>query len=345
MYHPRFKGSHYDIGLKFGKILKKQHIDFDRLISLDEFQQDFGKKSQAILSNVFLEVCDEIRGVTDGLNYPYEKFASWLLCMGCCYEPKGCTTFCFIHINNVLYGRNNDLPPFLKKTSKSILYELKNGCSFIGNTSSMINFEEGLNECGLAVAMEFLLPTLIMPGINSVFLVRYLLEKCATTKEAINALQSLPIASACNIILADKKGDMAVAECIPGKIFIRKPAKDENFIVAANHFSSDEMKNHNASNWYNLIHSSDTRYKTAYNALKKIDCRDGVKHAKDILGGKYGFMCQYDKQLNFDTIWSSVFDISNNRIYRAEGNPSGTRFKEDIRFSGGVKKKNSIKTI
>jgi predicted choloylglycine hydrolase len=338
MYHPRFKGSHYDIGLKFGKILKKQNIDFDRLISLDEFQQDFGKKSQAILSNVFPEVCDEIRGMTDGLNYSYEKFASWLLCMGCCYEPKGCTTFCFIHHNSVFYGRNNDLPPFLKKMGKSILYELKNGCSFFGNTSSMINFEEGLNEYGLAVAMEFLLPTIIVPGINSVLLVRYLLEKCATTKEAINALQSLPIASACNIILADKKGDMAVAECTPEKIFIRTPATDENFIVAANHFSSDEMKNRNSSNWHNLIYSSETRYKTAYSALKNIDYNDGIEHAKAILSGKHGFMCQYHKSLNFDTIWSSVFDISNNRIYRAEGNPSRTKFKEDFRFNRGVRR-------
>lgn len=331
MYHPRFKGSHYDIGLMFGKILKKQYIDFDKIISLDDFQKDFGNKSQTVLSNVFPEVCDEIRGMTDGLKYPYEKFASWLLCMGCCYEPKGCTTFCFIHNNNVFYGRNNDLPPFLKKVSKSILYKLKNGYSFIGNTSSMINFEEGLNEYGLAVAMEFLMPTMIAPGINSVFLVRYLLEKCATTKEAINALNSLPIASPCNIILADKKGDMVVVECTPEKIFLRKPATDEYFIVAANHFSSDEMKNHNASNWD--IFSSDTRYKTAYNALKNINYSDGVGHAKDILSGKHGFMCQYDKRLNFDTIWSSVFDISNNKIYRAEGNPSRTRFKEDIRLN------------
>ena len=162
MYHPRYKGSHYDIGLKLGKLLKKQNVDFDEIIRLDGFQKDFGKKSQVVLSNVFPEVCDEIRGMTDGLNYPYEKFASWLLCMGCCYDPN-------------------------------------------------------------------------------------------------------------------------------------------------------------------------IRYKTAYKALKKNGYINGIEYAENILGGKYGFMCQYDKQLNFDTIWSSVFDISNNKIYRAEGNPSRARFKEDIR--------------
>jgi predicted choloylglycine hydrolase len=331
MFHPRFKGNHYDIGSKFGKTLKKEKRDFYQIIKLDEFQREHGKESQAILATVYPEVCDEIQGITDTLGYSYEKFASWLLCMGCCYDPRGCTTFCFNHNNTTFYGRNNDLPPFLKKTSKSILYELERGYSFIGNTSSMVNLEEGLNQKGLAVAMEFVVPQKIEPGINSVFLVRYLVEKCASTKEAIRTLQSLPVASNCQIILADKTGDIAVAECTPDKTFIRKPAADESFVVAANHFSSDEMKEHNPSNWN--IYASNKRYQTAHNALKNKGYGDGVEHAKNVLSGKHGFMCQYEKSLNFETIWSSVFDVTNNKIYRAEGNPSKTKYVEDNRLS------------
>ena len=330
MFHPRLKGVHYDMGLKVGKALKKKDVDIDQFIDLNRFQKDLGKKSQIILSQVFPEVCDEIRGLIDGLNYPYEEFASWLLCMGCCYEPReptGCTTFCFIHKNSVFYGRNNDLPPFLKKRSASILYQPHNGHAFIGTTSSMINLEEGLNEHGLAVAMEFIVPTRIVPGINSVFLVRYLLEKCETTKEAINALKGLPIASACNIVLADKAGDMVVAECTPEKIFLRRPEPGENFLVAANHFTSKGMSCYNAC----MIYSSDVRYETASNALKNMDTLDPVEKAKNILGGKHGFMCQYHRALHFETIWSSVFDISQGRIYRAEGDPSRCAFKEDPR--------------
>jgi len=36
----------------------------------------------------------------------------------------------------------------------------------------MLNFEEGLNKYGLAAAMTFLVPTMIVPGVNSLFLVR-----------------------------------------------------------------------------------------------------------------------------------------------------------------------------
>lgn len=122
------------------------------------------------------------------------------------------------------------------------------------------------------------------------FLVRYLLEKCATTKEAIKALQSLPVASACNILLADKAGDMVVSECLPDRVFLRWSAANENFVVAVNHFTSQEISRHNAG----LMYSSCVRYETAYNALKNIDYVDGVAYAKGILGGKHGFMCQYD---------------------------------------------------
>lgn len=123
MYHPRFKGNHYDIGLKFGSILKKQNIDLDKIIRLDDFQKHFGKKSQSILSSFFPEVCDEIRGMTNGLNYPYEKFASWLLCMGCCYDPNGCTAFCFIQNNKIYRAEGNPLRARFKEDNRSKLLD------------------------------------------------------------------------------------------------------------------------------------------------------------------------------------------------------------------------------
>jgi len=115
-----------------------------------------------------------------------------------------------------------------------------------------------------------------------------------------------------------------------GFIFKKYNAKFPICFVAVNHFTSEEMWKHDASN--RDVFFSEARYQTAYNALKDADCLDGVEHAKAILSGRHGFMCQYKKPLNFDTIWSSVFDISNKKIHRAEGNPSRTRFKEDTRL-------------
>ncbi len=341
MYHPRFKGTHYEMGVKMGSIFKKNNVVFP--ISLDPFQTKFGKESGKLLNQFFPEVVEEIKGITDTIGYNNQLFTSWMMCMGCCLdisngdciEVRGCTAFSFVHNNKVYYGRDNDLPPFLKKISKSIYYKPKNKNSFILNTSSFVNGEEGINQYGLVSAMTFVLPKLeeIKPGLNSVFLVRYILENCKTVSEGIEALKKLPIASSCNILLTDRSKKMVVVECIPLKINVRNPLKnknDEKFVITVNQFSSKEMWNHDASN--HNIYFSKLRYQTAYNALKNIEYDDSVKHAKAILSGKHGFMCQYDKSLNFKTIWSSVFDISDSKIYRAEGDPKRVKYIEDKRM-------------
>ncbi len=98
------------------------------------------------------------------------------------------------------------------------------------------------------------------------------------------------------------------------------------------------MWKHDASD--RNVFLSEIRYQTAYNALINAEYDDSIMHAKDILSGKSGFMCQYDKKLKFETIWSSVFDITNDKIYRAEGNPMKVKFVEDKR----MKKVRSQKT-
>ncbi|PKO19297.1 MAG: acyl-CoA--6-aminopenicillanic acid acyl-transferase [Chloroflexi bacterium HGW-Chloroflexi-10] len=341
MYHPRFMGKPYLMGQKMGNIFRKANVQFP--IRLDAFQSEFGRESGKLLKAYFPEAAEEIRGITDVTGYDNELFTSWMMCMGCCLytaeddcvEVRGCTAFSFAHAGQVYYGRDNDLPPYLGRVSKSVYYRPENKPGFILNTSSFINGEEGINRHGLAAAMTFVMPKLeeIKPGLNSVFLVRYILENCKNVEEGIETLQRLPIASSCNILLADRHGEMVVVECNPFQMQIRYPEKNkqgENFIVTVNHFTSQEMREHDASE--RNAYFSEIRYQTALDALQNHDYANGIEHAKNILSGKYGFMCQYDKALNFDTIWSSVFDISNLKVYRAEGNPLTTRYIEDKRF-------------
>lgn len=280
MYHLRLKGGHYQMGVRRGRIFQQCRVTFP--LHLDRFQLAHGKQSEALLREFFPEVCAEIRGVSDTIGADYDTFAAWMLCMGCCMynldanipvELRGCTAFACVKDGCVLYGRNNDLPPYLKKGSKSELYAPLGGNRFVLTTSSFINGEEGLNEHGLAVAMTFVMTPLarIRPGFNSCFIVRYLLEKADSVPCALDLLRELPVASNCNILLADKSGRMVVAECAP---------------AAA---------------------------------------------AERLLRGEYGFMCQYDDP-NFETIWSSVFDLRTLQIRRAEGDPRKKRFAPDDRL-------------
>ena len=235
MYHWRLKGTPVEIGTRIGNIFKRCNAEFP--IVLDDFQMNYGIESGKLLKEYFSEAYDEVKAITDVIGYPHDKFLAWMMCMGCCLdidenrcaEVRGCTAFAFTCAGKTYYARTNDLPPFLKKISKSILYQPEDGNTFLLNTSSFTNGEEGMNEHGLVAAMTFAVPKLaeIKPGLNSVFLVRYLLEKCRTVDEGISAIQRLPVSSNCNILIADKTGRMVVVECNPFEKHVRIPQVNE----------------------------------------------------------------------------------------------------------------------
>lgn len=336
MYHPRLQGKHYEMGHHYGSLLLKNGVSFDEVIKLTEEQKDFGKKSLEICEKIIPNICSEIKGLADGMKINYEMFASWLLSMYCLDDDHGCTCLCFKDGDKVIFGRNSDMFPELKSTSESILYRPESGNIFLGHSTSLILMEDGINEYGLAVGMTFLLPKNIKPGLNAGLLVRYILESCTNTAEALEVLNSVPISSTQNIILADTSGEMIVVECSSEKVIVRRPEK--NYLIASNHFVSSEMLEQHSNPEENWYHSFD-RYNTIDIALNKTTGKEPVLYTQEILSGKYGFVCQYEKDLKFDTLWSVVYDLSELDVYCAEGNPSKAKYKEDTRLKWGISKK------
>lgn len=112
-------------------------------------------------------------------------------------------------------------------------------------------------------------------------------------------------------------------------------ADDEKpFVSAVNAFYLEGMKIYRVQgidNW-----NAKERYETMQAAFHAF-CRDGRKDAvplaADILRGKYGFICQYDRKTGKDTVWSVIYDVGIKKIYRCEGNPARKRYTEDSRFT------------
>lgn len=345
MYHLRLSGNHYQMGVKRGTVFRRAGVSFP--LHLDDFQLNHGRESEKILKHFFPEVCEEVQGVANTIGIDYLHFISWLLCMGCCMynlegnipieaisaEIRGCTAFACHVENKIIYGRNNDLPPYLKKGSKSEIYVPERGNKFNLTTSSFINGEEGLNEHGLAAAMTFVLTELkeIRPGFNSCFIVRYLLEKAVNAEEALAMLMELPVASNCNILLADKSGNMLVVECTPSAKKIREAVTIDGgrIVCTVNSFISDEMRPYDAAKGND--YDSQERYSVVMNDFFSHIEGDVIGTAQRLLKGEYGFMCQYNDP-NFGTVWSSVFDLKDLMIYRAEGDPRRKKFITDKRL-------------
>jgi hypothetical protein len=65
MYHARFKGRHYEAGLKWGQLLLKNGIklDYNPTFKLTEERIRFAEKCLDEYKRFFPEVLDEIRGI------------------------------------------------------------------------------------------------------------------------------------------------------------------------------------------------------------------------------------------------------------------------------------------
>lgn len=332
MYHGRFTGTHYEAGYKWGRLLLKngKRLDHCPTFELTADKYAFAKECAAEYFIYFPEILEEIQGIADGNAVPVETLHALLFCMYCFEFDNKCTCFAFRTGEEIVFARNSDFLVSLEKLYMNCLYHLRDGYAFNGNTTAFVQMEDGVNQHGLAVGLTFVYPRVRKPGLNAGMLLRYLLEKCKTTGEALEELHKLPIASAQTLTIADKSGHIAVAECNPEEIAVIGPCDGEPFVATANNFNSEKMKayrNPAVEDW-----RSEDRYQTARSALKQNKGGYTAAFAQDVLSGKYGFMCQYDRKQNADTVWSVVYDLKRKQIWRVEGNPSRKHFKEDVRM-------------
>lgn len=89
---------------------------------------------------------------------------------------------------------------------------------------------DGMNADGLAVALAFGGRKVSGDGFGIPLVVRYVLETCSTTEEAMAAVSRIPVHMSYNVIALDKNGHYAVAYLNPDR-----PAKVVHQPVCTNH--------------------------------------------------------------------------------------------------------------
>ena len=333
MYHVRFKGSHYASGFKWGAQLYKRGVSLEHCPTFtpDDNMRSFAQKCKTVYRDYYPQLLEEIQGIADGQKLSSEVLETILFSMYSFRYDNHCTCFAVSNNNEILFARNSDFLVSIEKLYMNCIYSLDTGYAFNGNTTAYVEMEDGVNQHGLAAGLCFVYPKHVKPGFNAGMLIRYILEKCKTVSEAIEALQNLPTSSSQTITLADSSGEIAVVECNCEKLTIIRPEPGKDYVAATNCFTTPDMLNYRNTeidDW-----RAEDRYKTAHTALQNKPETASFEYAKDILGGKFGFMCQYDRNTNADTVWSVVYDLKRKQIWRAEGNPSRKIFREDNRMS------------
>jgi len=97
MYHPRFKGTYYEAGVKYGQLMKKNGVDIMQFAKLPQDQLTFGLLCIKEYERYYPEVLQQITGLADGIGIDSKIFAAWLFCMYCYTNDNWSTTMVLRH--------------------------------------------------------------------------------------------------------------------------------------------------------------------------------------------------------------------------------------------------------
>jgi predicted choloylglycine hydrolase len=314
------------MGIKYGAALRRHGF---KLAQVDEETLGLGLKCEAEVKRVFPDILEETRGIADAIHEQYEKLAAFVLTVGY-RKPLGCSSFACVNDSRIIFGRNYDFYYRFARHSESYLTQPKDHYASLGNTDIFLGREDGVNEKGLAISMHFVSAQLGTSGINFPIAVRYVLDKCSDTAEAVDFLTHVKFLTANDYLVADKSGALAVVEACPVGAQVRHPESSEGFIVATNHFVDANMKE------FEIVEKRDPDSELRYDAILRAlrENRSAVTEsvAKRILSDHEGRICSHLEYVKLGTLWSQVTDLKRLRILRAEGQPCKTRYLVDNRL-------------
>ena len=148
------------------------------------------------------------------------------------YRPPAYLTHCSQAVwsgpGGPVLVRNYDLDPALAEGV--ILHTRWHGRRVIATGECLWGVDDGMNDAGLAVSLTFGGRRVVGDGFGIPLILRYVLEFCGTTAEALEVLRRVPSHMAYNVTVLDRRGDFATALLAPDRptVVSRKP-------VATNH--------------------------------------------------------------------------------------------------------------
>jgi tetratricopeptide (TPR) repeat protein len=162
----------------------------------------------------------------------------------------GCTSFAAwsnaTSNGHLIVGRNFDFDAgeCFDKNKIVMFVQPDEGLSYISVAwPGMIGVVSGINEAKIAVTINAgQSESSRMIGTPVSLVMREVLQYCSTIEEAVELLRKSYVFVADSYLIADgKTGKAIIVEKTPAKTAVVKPAKD--YIICANHFLSDELKN------------------------------------------------------------------------------------------------------
>ena len=157
------------------------------------------------------------------------------------YRPPpyltGCSQAVWPEARKQILVRNYDYSP---KLTEGVLMRTEwNGRGVIAMSDCLWGVLDGINDAGLVVSLAFGGRKVVGAGFGIPLVLRYVLEFCETTGEAVGALKRIPAHMAYNVTVLDRRGSFKTVYVAPGSQPVVR-----HFPVATNHQGQVEWMEH-----------------------------------------------------------------------------------------------------
>ena len=323
------KGSHFEIGLQIGKLLRRSGYSPP---PLPPERLELAAECEKLVQKYTPTLWEELEGVAEGGNFKEGNVVPFELTL-LPLPRRGCTIFAvapeYTTSGKTIFARNYDWEISFQEMFTFIKTYPNDALSSLGCTDLVVGRYGGINEAGLAIGLTAIsgYPD-DKPGVILHLVTRWILDNCSTTKEAVDFMKRIPHFRGNNYLIADKEGDIALVEASPEKVMVT-PAKD-GLVFAANRFQSPEMLELEVEKWANPTTAQ--RQKIVKNWFSNEKGGIDEMAAQRLLAGVFekgaGVCCKYtDGPEEWGTIWSWIAVLGEGTMNIADGAPSHNEFK------------------
>jgi hypothetical protein len=319
MHQVEIRGSYEQMGNQQGRPLKQIGLTFP---PPDQKMLHFARQCEEKVERHAPELLDEMQGLAQGAGLDYETLMTMILTAP--YDPKdvhvpSCTVLAVAPERTAdgqpIVGRNYDYFHDVSEEPATTYRTYPEGrYASLGNCDIWVGREDGLNEAGLFVGISATMLPGYQPGLTFWFVVRMVLDRCATVDEGLALIQRVPHAQSRNFLLADRSGRAVVAEATIDRVEVREP--QDGLLVITNHVASPALAAREAF----VPPDSHPRYNRVRELLGGGEPVD-VEMVRATLRDHEGFICAHWPDGTGGTLWSVVGHPDERQFELAEGHP------------------------
>ena len=324
MHQVELRGSYVEMGRQQGRPLKGMTLP-----PPDPKMLRFARQCEEVVGQYAPELLDEMRGLAEAAELDYKALIT--LTLTAPFEPQevpSCTVLAVLPERTAdgrpIVGRNYDYFHDISEEAATTYRTYPQArYASLGDCDIWVGREDGLNEAGLFVGMASIFLPGLQPGLTFWFIVRLLLDRCATVDEGLELIQNVPHAGSFTYLLADRSGQALVVEPTIEGIEVRYP--EEELLVMTNHPVCPA--------WAGKADFVPPDSHPRYNRLRELLGGNGlvdVEAVKQALRDHEGLVCSHGEHFperKFGTLWSVVGRPGERQLEIAAGYPCQAEYR------------------